>query len=386
MTPTSVASSTPPTARSPTRCTCRHGHPQLHGRARRRLRRGRRRHHDRRATRSAPTRAASSSRTARPTSQAVFAKNLPFMLDLAKSAPTPDQPSSHIGAQIPDFVPAAFATSYGDPQTVEVNVRRALGAVTVKWQVERLRRRSRQAPTTEFDGGERYGQSGVYFHRMRGVGHRLQAPGDKVKVWFEAGGKTLGRRSRSPRPPLGRGNQRADPVAPRTTAGTSPNTAPAPARASSRPTPRRWPTPASPPTSTTSTPAAATTRTCSACSATTRPSSGTRALDDFVRDPGPDRRRLEDVRRPDDRGPRLPQRGRQGPGHRPARAPGRVVGVLLQPARALPGQAAVPFEHELATRPVGQLENCVQTSPTTSCSTGWARTRAANAGDDARRR
>src|SRR6478609_2105198 len=56
--------------------------------------------------------------------QAVFAKNLPFMLDLAQSAPTPDQPSSHIGATAPDFVPATFATSYGNPQTVEVNARR----------------------------------------------------------------------------------------------------------------------------------------------------------------------------------------------------------------------------------------------------------------------
>ena len=45
--------------------------------------------------------------------QAVFAKNLPFMLDLAKSAPTPDQPVSHIGAHVPDFVPTAFPTSYG---------------------------------------------------------------------------------------------------------------------------------------------------------------------------------------------------------------------------------------------------------------------------------
>ena len=41
--------------------------------------------------------------------QDVFARNLPFMLDLAKSAPTPDQPTSHLGNPIPDFVPVSFA-------------------------------------------------------------------------------------------------------------------------------------------------------------------------------------------------------------------------------------------------------------------------------------
>ncbi len=120
--------------------------------------------------------------------QAVAAKNLPFMLDLAKSAPTPDQPVSHIGAQIPDFVPATFPTAYGSPQTVEVNVRRALGAVKVKWQVEGSSAVN-ESSTTEFNGGERYGQSGVYYHRMRGAVTGFN-PGAKVSVWFEAGGKS----------------------------------------------------------------------------------------------------------------------------------------------------------------------------------------------------
>jgi len=120
--------------------------------------------------------------------QAVWLKNKDFMLDLAKSARTPDQPSSHIGATAPDFVPATFGTSYGvGTQTVEANVRRALGAVTVKWQVNDGAVKS--APTTEFDGGKRYGQSGVYYHRMRGAVSGFAA-GDSVKVWFEAGGKS----------------------------------------------------------------------------------------------------------------------------------------------------------------------------------------------------
>jgi hypothetical protein len=118
--------------------------------------------------------------------QDVFARNLPFMLDLARSAPTPDQPVSHLNPVIPDFVPVTFPTSYGDPQTVEVNVKRSLGAVTLKWQIGGT---VYTGSTTEFNGGERYGKSGVVYHRMRGSVTGFKA-GDSVKVWFEAGGKS----------------------------------------------------------------------------------------------------------------------------------------------------------------------------------------------------
>jgi hypothetical protein len=47
----------------------------------------------------------------------------------------------------------------------------------------------RQASTSEFAGGSRYGKPGVYFHRVRGDVTGF-APGDQVKVWFTAGGKT----------------------------------------------------------------------------------------------------------------------------------------------------------------------------------------------------
>ena len=159
--------------------------------------------------------------------QAVFAKNLPFMLDLTKSAPTPDQPSSHISAQIPDFVPASFATSYGSPQTVEVNVRRALGDVQVKWQVQGAST-VQTGSTTEFDGGERYGQSGVYYHRMRGSVTGFTA-GQKVDVWFEAGGKRSEKFTFTASA-LGRGHQVLilsaedySGMSPNTTPGTGPN-------------------------------------------------------------------------------------------------------------------------------------------------------------------
>ena len=88
------------------------------------------------------------------------------------------------------------------------------------------------------------------------------------------------------------------------------------------------------------------------------------SLDDYVRDPGQTHRRLEDVRRPDDRDPRLHQRGRQGPRHRPARAAGRVVAVLLQPARARPGQAAVHVQHGRGRdRPARELRAGLQRLP-----------------------
>ncbi|HEY6889181.1 MAG TPA: M14 family zinc carboxypeptidase [Solirubrobacter sp.] len=120
--------------------------------------------------------------------QDVFARNLPFMLDLARSAPTPDNPSSHLGVTIPDFVPVTFPTSYGTPQTVEVNAKRSLGAVTLKWQIEGSPT-VYSGTTDEFNGGSRYGKSGVVFHHMRGSVSGFKA-GDKVKVWFEAGGKS----------------------------------------------------------------------------------------------------------------------------------------------------------------------------------------------------
>ena len=148
---------------------------------------------------------------------------------------------------------------------------------------------------------------------------------------------------------------------------------------------RRSPTPASPPTSTTSTPAAATWRTCSACSATTRPSSGTRALDDYVRDPGQTvgvSKMFDDqmiaVRDYLNEGGKVLVTGQRA-------LAGRVVAVLLQPARALPGQAAVPFEHERDRPP--------SASSRTACNVSndflqyWMGANArANAGDDRGRR
>ncbi|WP_053226018.1 M14 family metallopeptidase [Solirubrobacter soli] len=116
-----------------------------------------------------------------------FQRNLPFALDMAKSAKTPGRPVSHLGNTAPDFEPHAFKYSYGDPQTVEVNANRDLGPVDVLWRVNGGV--VHRAPTAEYKGGERYGAPGVYYHKMRATVTGFTA-GDKVEVWFSAGAKT----------------------------------------------------------------------------------------------------------------------------------------------------------------------------------------------------
>jgi len=115
--------------------------------------------------------------------EAEFQKNLAFALDLAKSTTQPNDPVSHLGNTAPDMVPNTFPTSYGTPQTVEVNAQRALGKVSVHWTVNGGKEHS--ASTSEWKGGQRYGEPGVYYHRLRAQIGGTNA-GDRVKVWFEA--------------------------------------------------------------------------------------------------------------------------------------------------------------------------------------------------------
>jgi hypothetical protein len=116
---------------------------------------------------------------------AEFRKNLPFALDLARSAGRPTDFVSHLGNTAPDLVATTFPISYGDPQTVEVNAKRELGPVTLHWRVNGGR--EHRAPTREFRGGSRYGEPGVYYHRLRGDVTGTST-GDKVEVWFTARG------------------------------------------------------------------------------------------------------------------------------------------------------------------------------------------------------
>ena len=115
--------------------------------------------------------------------QAEFEKNLQFALDLARSADDPDEPNSHLGNEAPALVPTTFTTSNGSPQTVEVNARKSLGAVTAHWTINGGR--DRQARTTEWGGGQRHGEPGLYYHRMRAKIDGMRT-GDKVRVWFTA--------------------------------------------------------------------------------------------------------------------------------------------------------------------------------------------------------
>jgi zinc carboxypeptidase len=133
--------------------------------------------------------------------QAEFLRTRPFALDVAKSAPDPDDPVSHLGLKTKPFylrsddtyktgLPLAnftFDVSYGDPQEVRVLAKRSLGAVTLKYSINGAPAQS--APTEEWNGGERYGgQTDVYYHVMKGQVTGT-SPGDNVEVWFEGGGE-----------------------------------------------------------------------------------------------------------------------------------------------------------------------------------------------------
>ena len=129
--------------------------------------------------------------------QAEFLRNLPFALDVAKSAKDPDDPVSHLGLKTKPFyfksddtyktgLPLAnftFAVSYGDPQEIRILAKRAVKNVHLKYRINDGRVRS--AVVREWRGGERYGaQTDVYYHLMRGW-VRGTKPGDQVTVWFD---------------------------------------------------------------------------------------------------------------------------------------------------------------------------------------------------------
>jgi hypothetical protein len=135
--------------------------------------------------------------------QAEFDRLLPFHLGLARSAAHPANPSSPVGIDVKPFYldqddidpqngqqslfDFKFAVSYGDPQEVRVLAKRSLGGVRLNYQVNGGRVRTR--PTSEWDGGERYGPGNdVYYHVVRGQVTGTDA-GDSVKVWFTARGQ-----------------------------------------------------------------------------------------------------------------------------------------------------------------------------------------------------
>jgi hypothetical protein len=130
-----------------------------------------------------------------------FEINRPFAVDLAKSAKNPTKPKSHLGNTkldpfyletvsldptrannpLSDF---RFAHSYGDPQPVEVLARRRIGKVKVHYRINGGAEQT--ALTSEWSGGETFGENyDVYYRIMRGEVTGTD-PGDEVEVWFEA--------------------------------------------------------------------------------------------------------------------------------------------------------------------------------------------------------
>jgi len=114
--------------------------------------------------------------------QEEFEKHVQFALDLARSANSPSRPDSHLGNKVPNFVVDDFEVSYGDPQTVQVNARRDLRAISLRYRVNGGK--AQKKSTSEWGGGLRYGDEGDYwYHRMRGQVTGTD-PGDTVEVWF----------------------------------------------------------------------------------------------------------------------------------------------------------------------------------------------------------
>jgi hypothetical protein len=133
--------------------------------------------------------------------QEEFERNIPFALSVAKSADDPDDPESALGIETKPFylqsddpykdgIPGAnfvFDYSYGDPQPVQVLAKRSLGAVALKYSINGGPTQTK--PTSEWNGGERYGGTDIHYHELRGVVTGTK-PGDSVRVWFEGGGET----------------------------------------------------------------------------------------------------------------------------------------------------------------------------------------------------
>ncbi|MEM8531725.1 MAG: M14 family metallopeptidase, partial [Chloroflexota bacterium] len=117
--------------------------------------------------------------------QEVFEQNLPFALDLLKSAADPAQPVSHLDSEVDDLYVDTFSVSYGDPQTVEATVARSLENINVNYQINdgEVQRMS----ATEWEGGERTGGDGIYYKTVR-ADISGASPSDTVTVFFSSNG------------------------------------------------------------------------------------------------------------------------------------------------------------------------------------------------------
>ena len=113
-----------------------------------------------------------------------FQNNLPFALDIARSAADPSNPVSHLGNVAPEIVVDEFTQSNGTEQIVQINADRELGMVRMYYSINGGM--ATKVNTVEWDGGERYGaENDLYYNWRRGT-VTGQQPGDEVSVWFAA--------------------------------------------------------------------------------------------------------------------------------------------------------------------------------------------------------
>ena len=123
------------------------------------------------------------SRTSRPTCRPSSSATCSSRSISARSAKDPAHPVGHLNNDIPMFEVDSFSVSYGSPQTVQVNAHRDVEDIELHYRINGGR--EREVGTSEWRGGETYGDKGDYFYRrLRGKISGAR-PGDSVKVWFE---------------------------------------------------------------------------------------------------------------------------------------------------------------------------------------------------------
>jgi hypothetical protein len=111
-----------------------------------------------------------------------FEKNIPFALSVAESADDPSDPVTFDGSDAPDLVADEFAVSHGTDQQVAVVADRDVQRLRLNYRVNGGATES--AGVSEWDGGERYGDThDDYYAEFRGEVSGT-SPGDKVEVWF----------------------------------------------------------------------------------------------------------------------------------------------------------------------------------------------------------
>ncbi|WP_428955404.1 M14 family zinc carboxypeptidase [Streptomyces sp. cg35] len=127
-----------------------------------------------------------------------FAKNIPFALSVAETASHPDQPSSSVGLDAPDFTPATFSTSYarGGDQEVSVIARKSVRDKELNYRINGGR--SHDEELRAWKGGETYGgDDNLHFDAYRAKIEDADV-GDKVEVWFTGRTKSGKRTSSAP--------------------------------------------------------------------------------------------------------------------------------------------------------------------------------------------